>query len=102
MPRNTLKPNTCRSELVIAITSRQQFVGTAAHLGDEIDGHAQADACDRFIPAPHLSPQRLDDVVDQGLPLLQQRGPLRTHYRGHTPQDRPGLTADTQPAMNSL
>jgi len=52
MPRNTLKPNTCRSELVIAITSRQQFVGTAAHLGDEIDGHAQADACDRFIPVP--------------------------------------------------
>lgn len=71
-------------ELVIAVTSRQQFVGTAAHIADEIDRYAQADACDGFIMVPHLTPHGLDEFVDQVVPLLQERGLYRTAYSGTT------------------
>ncbi len=92
-------------ELVIAVTSRQQFVGTAAHIADEIDRYIQADACDGFILVPHLTPQGLDDFVDQVVPLLQERGAYRSEYSGHTLRDHLGLTPGdlaVQPAMNSL
>jgi FMN-dependent oxidoreductase (nitrilotriacetate monooxygenase family) len=81
-------------ELVIAVTSRQQFVGTAAHIADEIDRYIQADACDGFILVPHLTPQGLDDFVDQVVPLLQERKAYRSEYSGHTLRDHLGLSAD--------
>jgi FMN-dependent oxidoreductase (nitrilotriacetate monooxygenase family) len=81
-------------ELVIAVTSRQQFVGTAAHIADEIDRYVQADACDGFILVPHLTPHGLDDFVDQVVPLLQERGAFRTEYSGRTLREHLGLTAD--------
>jgi FMN-dependent oxidoreductase (nitrilotriacetate monooxygenase family) len=71
-------------ELVIAVTSREQFVGTAADIADEIDRYIQADACDGFILVPHLTPHGLDDFVDRVVPLLQERGAYRTEYSGHT------------------
>src|SRR6201999_1226398 len=66
------------------VPSREQFVGTAAHIADEIDRYIQADACDGFILVPHLTPHGLDDFVDQGVPLLQERGAYRTEYSGDT------------------
>ncbi len=91
-------------ELVIAVTSRQQFVGTATHIADEIDRYVQADACDGFILVPHLTPRGLDDFVEQVVPLLQERGAFRTEYPGYTLRDQLGLTPSpaAQPAMNSL
>jgi len=80
-------------ELIIAVTSREQFVGTAAHIADEIDHYVQADACDGFILVPHLTPHGLDDFVDQVVPLLQERGAFRTEYSGHTLREHLGLTA---------
>jgi FMN-dependent oxidoreductase (nitrilotriacetate monooxygenase family) len=80
-------------ELVIAVTSRQQFVGTAAHIADEIDRYVQADACDGFILVPYLTPHGLDDFVGQVVPLLQERGAFRTEYSGHTLREHLGLTA---------
>jgi FMN-dependent oxidoreductase (nitrilotriacetate monooxygenase family) len=71
-------------ELVIVITSREQFVGTATHIADEIDRYIQADACDGFILVPHLTPRGLDDFVDHVVPLLQERGAYRTEYSGQT------------------
>ena len=78
-------------ELVIAVTSRQQFVGTAAQIADEIDRYVQADACDGFILVPHLTPHGLDDFVDNVVPVLQERGTYRTKYTGHTLRDHLGL-----------
>jgi FMN-dependent oxidoreductase (nitrilotriacetate monooxygenase family) len=71
-------------ELIIAVTSRQQFVGTPAQVADEIDLHVQSDACDGFILVPHLTPRGLDEFVDRVVPLLQERGVYRTRYTGHT------------------
>ena len=78
-------------ELVIAVTSRQQFVGTPAQVADEIDLHVQSDACDGFILVPHLTPRGLDEFVDKVVPLLQERGSFRTEYSGHTLRDHLGL-----------
>ena len=78
-------------ELVIAVTSRQQFVGTAAQIAEEIDRYVQADACDGFILVPHLTPDGLDEFVDNVVPVLQERGTYRTEYTGHTLRDRLGL-----------
>ncbi|MBV8177383.1 MAG: NtaA/DmoA family FMN-dependent monooxygenase [Mycobacterium sp.] len=80
-------------ELVVAVTSREQFVGTAAHIAGEIDRYIQADACDGFILVPHLTPHGLDDFVDQVVPLLQERCAFRTEYSGHTLREHLGLTA---------
>lgn len=78
-------------ELVIAVTSRQQFVGTAAHIADEMDRYVQADACDGFILVPHLTPHGLDEFVDRVVPLLQARGAFRTEYAGATLREHLGL-----------
>ncbi|GFG63529.1 putative oxygenase [Mycobacterium kubicae] len=79
-------------ELVIAVTSRHQFVGTAAHIADEIDRYVQADACDGFILVPHLTPHGLDEFVDKVVPILQERGAFRTEYTGETLRDHLGIS----------
>jgi FMN-dependent oxidoreductase (nitrilotriacetate monooxygenase family) len=84
-------------ELVIAVTSRQQFVGTAAHIADQIDRYVQADACDGFILVPHLTPHGLDEFVDKVVPLLQERGAFRTEYSGTTLRDHLGLAPVSRP-----
>lgn len=78
-------------ELVLEVTSRGSFVGTAQHVADEIDRYVQADASDGFILVPHLTPGGLDDVLDQVVPLLQERGSFRTEYSGPTLRDHLGL-----------
>ena len=78
-------------ELVIAVTSRQQFVGTPAQVAEEIDLHVQSDACDGFILVPHLTPHGLDDFVDRVVPLLQERGVSGPNTAGHTLRDHLGL-----------
>ncbi len=80
-------------ELVIAVTSRQQFVGTPGRIADEIDTYIQADACDGFILVPHLTPHGLDEFVDRVVPLLQERGAFRTEYAGETLRHHLGLQA---------
>jgi FMN-dependent oxidoreductase (nitrilotriacetate monooxygenase family) len=80
-------------ELVIAVTSRQQFVGTAAQIADEIDRYVQGDACDGFILVPHLTPHGPDEFVDRVVPLLQERGAFRTAYAGDTLREHLGLSA---------
>jgi FMN-dependent oxidoreductase (nitrilotriacetate monooxygenase family) len=80
-------------ELIIAVTSRQQFVGTAGDIAAEIDHYIQADACDGFILVPHLTPHGLDDFVGHVVPLLQERGAYRTAYEGETLRENLGLAA---------
>lgn len=78
-------------ELIIEVTSRQQFVGTPAQMAEEIDRYVQSDACDGFILVPHLTPHGLDEFVAKVVPLLQERGSFRTEYRGHTLREHLGL-----------
>ncbi|MFB7878974.1 NtaA/DmoA family FMN-dependent monooxygenase [Nocardia sp. NPDC056064] len=78
-------------ELVIEVTARQQFVGTAAEVAAQIDHYVQSDAADGFILVPHLTPTGLDEFVDTVVPELQDRGSFRTAYSGTTLRDHLGL-----------
>jgi FMN-dependent oxidoreductase (nitrilotriacetate monooxygenase family) len=82
-------------ELIIEVTGRQNFIGSASTVAESINHLVQADASDGFILVPHVTPSGLDPFVDQVVPLLQERGVFRTDYRGTTLRDHLGLA---QPA----
>ncbi|MEU8416912.1 NtaA/DmoA family FMN-dependent monooxygenase [Amycolatopsis japonica] len=71
-------------ELVIEVTARQQFVGTARQVAESIDEYVQSDAADGFVLVPHLTPGGLDAFVDDVVPRLQERGVFRADYTGDT------------------
>jgi len=78
-------------ELVIHMTGRQTFVGSATTVAATIDEFVQTDACDGFVLVPHVTPGGLDEFADTVVPLLQERGSLRTEYQGTTLREHLGL-----------
>lgn len=78
-------------ELIVEVTGRQSFIGSAATVAASIDELVQADASDGFILVPHVTPGGLDPFVDQVVPLLQERGVFRSEYTGTTLRDHLGL-----------
>lgn len=78
-------------QLVIEVTARSAFVGSAATVAEAIDRHVQDDAADGYILVPHLTPHGLDRFVDEVVPLLQERGVFRADYQGPTLRDHLGL-----------
>jgi FMN-dependent oxidoreductase (nitrilotriacetate monooxygenase family) len=80
-------------ELVIEMTARQMFVGSAATIARQLNAHVQADACDGFILVPHITPGGLDRFADEVVPLLQERGAFRADYTGATLREHLGLRA---------
>jgi alkanesulfonate monooxygenase SsuD/methylene tetrahydromethanopterin reductase-like flavin-dependent oxidoreductase (luciferase family) len=78
-------------ELIIEMTGRQTFVGTARTVAGSIDHLVQQDAADGFILVPHVTPDGLDEFADTVVPLLQERGVFRTEYAGTTLREHLGL-----------
>jgi FMN-dependent oxidoreductase (nitrilotriacetate monooxygenase family) len=75
-------------ELMIQTMGRLTFVGTPSELAEDMSNFVQTDGSDGFVLAPHLTPTGLDAFVDSVVPLLQERGVLRSEYttttlRGH-------------------
>ncbi len=95
-------------ELIIEVTGRQSFIGSASTIAESINDFVQNDASDGFILVPHITPTGLDPFVDQVVPLLQERGVFRTEYEGTTLRDHLGLapldaaTAPAAPALPAL
>jgi FMN-dependent oxidoreductase (nitrilotriacetate monooxygenase family) len=83
--------NLSMREVIIEVTGRQSFVGSAATVAESINELVQADASDGFILVPHITPGGLDDFADQVVPLLQERGVYRTEYTGSTLREHLGL-----------
>jgi len=71
-------------EVVVAMTARQSFVGSPSTVAATIDEFVQTEAADGFVLVPHITPGGLDEFVDTVVPLLQERGSLRTEYTGTT------------------
>lgn len=67
-------------EVVIEVSGRQNFVGSAQTVADTLIDLVQSEVSDGFILVPHITPGGLDAFVDQVVPLLQERGALRTDY----------------------
>lgn len=78
-------------ELIIETTGRQTFVGTPGQVAEQMDHFVQSDGSDGFVLAPHLTPTGLDDFVDHVVPLLQERGVLRSEYEHATLRENLGL-----------
>jgi FMN-dependent oxidoreductase (nitrilotriacetate monooxygenase family) len=83
--------NLSMREVVIQVTGRQSFVGSAATIAESLNTLVQADASDGFILVPHITPGGLDAFADQVIPLLQERGVYRTEYSGTTLRVNLGL-----------
>jgi FMN-dependent oxidoreductase (nitrilotriacetate monooxygenase family) len=77
--------------LMIELTGRQTFIGSARTVAEEINRHVQSDASDGFIFAPHITPGGLDVFADTVVPLLQEKGVFRTEYEGSTLRGHLGL-----------
>jgi FMN-dependent oxidoreductase (nitrilotriacetate monooxygenase family) len=71
-------------QLIIEVTTRTGFVGTARSVAEMINHHVQNDAADGYIFVPHLTPHGLDDFVEKVVPELQERGVFRADYEGTT------------------
>jgi FMN-dependent oxidoreductase (nitrilotriacetate monooxygenase family) len=71
-------------QLVIEVTTRSAFVGSASTVATLINQYVQDDAADGYIFVPHLTPHGLDRFVDEVVPLLQERGVFRSEYEGTT------------------
>ncbi len=78
-------------ELIIEVTGRQTFVGSAATVAGAINDLVQADASDGFILVPHITPGGLDEFAGTVVPLLQERGVFRSDYEGSTLREHLGL-----------
>ncbi|MEV0358403.1 NtaA/DmoA family FMN-dependent monooxygenase [Nocardia sp. NPDC050697] len=78
-------------EVVIDQFERGPLVGTPEQVAQQIDDFVQNDGSDGFILGSHLVPTGLDEFVDRVVPLLQERGALRTEYDGSTLRDNLGL-----------
>ena len=78
-------------ELIVEVTGRHNFVGSAKTVAERVDHLVQQDASDGFILVPHVTPNGLDPFVDQVVPLLQERGVFRMEYEGTTLRDHLGL-----------
>jgi FMN-dependent oxidoreductase (nitrilotriacetate monooxygenase family) len=83
--------NLSTRELIVEVTGRQSFVGSAHTIATTINDLVQEDASDGFILVPHITPGGLDPFVDHVVPLLQERGVFRTEYTGTTLRDHLGL-----------
>ena len=83
--------NLTTRELIVEVTGRQNFVGSAATIAESINHLVQSDASDGFILVPHVTPGGLDPFVDHVVPLLQERGVFRTDYEGTTLREHLGL-----------
>ncbi|MEV8512202.1 NtaA/DmoA family FMN-dependent monooxygenase [Dactylosporangium sp. NPDC051484] len=81
-------------DLIIEVTGRQTFIGTPASVAATIDDSVQQGAADGFILVPHIVPGGLDEFVDTVVPLLQERGVLRTEYTTTTLRGHLGLDHD--------
>jgi FMN-dependent oxidoreductase (nitrilotriacetate monooxygenase family) len=93
--------NLSTRELIVEVTGRQSFVGSARTIATAINDLVQADASDGFILVPHITPGGLDPFVDHVVPLLQERGVFRTEYTGTTLRDHLGLGPLPAPHRNA-
>jgi FMN-dependent oxidoreductase (nitrilotriacetate monooxygenase family) len=89
--------NLTSRELIVEVTGRQNFIGSANTVAETINDLVQADASDGFILVPHVTPGGLDPFVDRVVPLLQERGVFRSDYQGTTLRDHLGLAPPTPP-----
>lgn len=77
--------------LAAEISPRAQFLGTPEQVAEGLDDFIQNDGADGVVLGGHFTPGGLDEFVEQVVPILQERGSLRTEYTGSTLRENLGL-----------
>ncbi|SDB93384.1 FMN-dependent oxidoreductase, nitrilotriacetate monooxygenase family [Sanguibacter gelidistatuariae] len=88
-------------ELIIAQERQRGFVGTPSAVADELVRWVRTGASDGFNITPWIVPSGLDDVVDQLVPELQERGAYRTEYSATTLRGHLGLSDPRTPCAGT-
>jgi len=78
-------------QLAHEISVAADYVGTPERVATLLDAFVQEDGADGVVLGSHLVPSGLDEFVDKVVPLLQERGSLRTDYEGTTLRENLGL-----------
>ncbi|GAA1940456.1 NtaA/DmoA family FMN-dependent monooxygenase [Agromyces allii] len=78
-------------ELVVAKTTRHEFIGTPSRIAEQLDDAVQTGAADGYVLSGSVVPHGIDEFVDRVVPLLQERGVLRTSYEHPTLRENLGL-----------
>ncbi|MGO9557923.1 MAG: NtaA/DmoA family FMN-dependent monooxygenase [Acidimicrobiales bacterium] len=78
-------------QLIIEVTGRQSFIGSAETIAATMTRFVEEDASDGFILVPHITPGGLDKFADKVVPLLQERGVFRAEYEGETLREHLGI-----------
>lgn len=78
-------------ETVIELEPRRGHVGTPAGLADKFAHWVRHGAVDGFNVSPYFTPDGLDDIVDELVPAMQERGVYRGAYEGSTLREHLGL-----------
>ena len=73
------------------VSSRTEYIGTPQQVADALDDFIQNDGADGVVLGGHITPGGIDEFVDKVVPLLQERGSLRTEYTGSTLRENLGL-----------
>lgn len=90
-------------ETVIETQSRQGFVGSPQTVAQQLIHHVKTKVCDGFILVPHITPSGLAPFVEKVVPLLQERGALRTEYpERSTLRNLLGIPVPRRPAAKAL
>ncbi len=77
------------------------LIGTPVSVADEIQRYVELHAVDGFNITPWLVPGGIDDIVNDLVPELQNRGLYRTEYEGETLRDVFGIPEDS-PALRPV
>jgi FMN-dependent oxidoreductase (nitrilotriacetate monooxygenase family) len=78
-------------QLAAELSWAADYVGTPEFVANALDRFVQEDGGDGVVLGSHIVPSGLDEFVDRVVPLLQERGSLRTDYEGTTLRDNLGL-----------
>jgi len=87
---NLKSGQTLRQLALEATTPRSPFMGTAEQVADKLQAWFEAGACDGFMFVP-FGPFGLDDLLNEVVPILQERGIFRTEYESDTLRGNLGL-----------
>jgi alkanesulfonate monooxygenase SsuD/methylene tetrahydromethanopterin reductase-like flavin-dependent oxidoreductase (luciferase family) len=61
-----------------------QLVGSPADIADQMQDYFEAGACDGFVLTPTVFPATFEQFARSVVPVLQERGLMRTRYTGRT------------------
>lgn len=88
-------------EKIIISRGHYTFTGSYQDLADEMIKWVDNDACDGFNIMPPLMPESLNDLFDNVIPILQEKGRYKKAYSTGTLREKLGLKRPSNKFSNN-